>query len=87
MTAIATEVAETDTLTIELTAEEASALRAVLRKVGGAPNGPRGLIDKILTALEHAGARPIVGWGLASTVDGQPHVNVGVYFVKGEEPW
>jgi hypothetical protein len=42
---------------LELTAKEASVLMAVLRKIGGDPQGPRGAASAILTALEDVGVQ------------------------------
>lgn len=56
-TVVVEDVVTEDTVTLELTTYEALVLRAILNRIGGSPEGPRGQADKITEALDDAEVR------------------------------
>jgi hypothetical protein len=52
---------------LELSDEEAAVLVAIGTYIGGAPSGPRGVVDSIVQALKNAGAKDLTQSGYALT--------------------
>lgn len=48
-----------ESVTIELTPKEASIMQAVCMRIGGHPNGPRGLFNEISRVLREAEIEPL----------------------------